>query len=139
MRREEKTSTLHYVSLEKDSRFKDSIEVRNFSRVSFKSNAMIRLRERENKWTSDKMYITIIVICIIVNRLFTAANVNILNRDTGRNRVPFLPFGYDIYIRKKSRKHLAKFFQIYDTFQANSSPSRIEFAAKGCRNFRISE
>lgn len=45
------------------------------------------------------MYITIIVICIIVNRLFTAANVNILNRDTGRNRVPFLPFGY-LYPKK---------------------------------------
>lgn len=46
------------------------------------------------------MYITVIVICIIVNRLFTVANVNILNRDTGRNQIPLLPYGYNIYPKK---------------------------------------
>lgn len=77
--------------------------------------------------------------CYLHNCQSVVANVNILNRDTGRNQAPFL-FGCNIYISGEiSRRRGAKFFQIYDALRANSSPCEIEFAAKGCRNFPISE
>lgn len=79
-----------------------------------------------------KCTVTVIVIC---NVIIVRANINILNREI-ESRFSDNP--------KKKRKNIEtkqprQILRIYDTFQANSSSSVIEFAAKGCRNFRISE
>lgn len=79
------------------------------------------------------MYITIIVICIIVNRLFTAANVNILNRDTGRNRVPFfirIRYLYPKKIEETSRQILS---------DLRHFPSQLVALANRIRGQRVSK